>query len=198
MTQTIASARSASRFRTVSSSVSPLVTLDVCGLTLTTSAPSLLPATSNDVRVRVEASKNRLTTVRPSKTRAFFTSSREHARPLFGSVQDYKCFRARAVQSPASGVGSTSSGRSCRLIEKTLVFGRIALFQRVFEPARERPVAAELPAGAGLFRRQSRPRSSTCRSCGAAPRGAAVAMRGASRTGPPKSSLVPGPLQRGP
>jgi len=52
-------------FFTVSSSVSPLVTLDCDGLTLTTSAPRRLPASSNEVRVRVDDSKNRLMMVRP-------------------------------------------------------------------------------------------------------------------------------------
>ena len=68
---TIASARIASMFRAVSSSVSPLVTLDCAALTLITSAPRRLPASSNDVRVRVDDSKNRFTTVRPRSAARF-------------------------------------------------------------------------------------------------------------------------------
>ena len=55
----------ASRFFTVSRSVSPFTALDVEALMLITSAPSRLPASSNEVRVRVEASKKRFTTSCP-------------------------------------------------------------------------------------------------------------------------------------
>jgi hypothetical protein len=41
-----------------------------------TSADSRLAASSNDVRVRVESSKNRLTTVRPRSVGSFFTVAR--------------------------------------------------------------------------------------------------------------------------
>ncbi len=53
------------RVAAVSSSVSPLFTLDVETDMLITSAPSRLPASSKLVRVRVESSKNRLISVRP-------------------------------------------------------------------------------------------------------------------------------------
>jgi hypothetical protein len=46
-------------------SVSPFDTLDVDAVKLMTSADSRFSATSNDVRVRVDASKNKFTTVRP-------------------------------------------------------------------------------------------------------------------------------------
>ena len=49
----------------VSSSVSPFFTEQVATSMLMTSAPSRLPASSKEVRVRVEFSKNRLMTVRP-------------------------------------------------------------------------------------------------------------------------------------
>jgi hypothetical protein len=55
----------ASRFFTVSRSVSPLLTLDVETEMLTTSAERRLPASSKLVRVRVLASKKRLITVLP-------------------------------------------------------------------------------------------------------------------------------------
>jgi hypothetical protein len=53
------------RVEAVSSSVSPLFTLLVETDMLMTSAPSRLPASSKEVRVRVESSKNRLMSVRP-------------------------------------------------------------------------------------------------------------------------------------
>ena len=53
------------RVAAVSSSVSPLFTDEVETDMLMTSAPSRLPASSNEVRVRVESSKNRLIRVRP-------------------------------------------------------------------------------------------------------------------------------------
>jgi hypothetical protein len=63
----------ASRLRTVSRSVSPFDTLDPLELKLTTSADSRFSASSNEIRVRVEASKNRLTTVRFRSAGTFFT-----------------------------------------------------------------------------------------------------------------------------
>ena len=52
----------------VSSSVSPLETADVATAMFITSAPSLFPAISKELCVRVEASKNRFTWVRPCST----------------------------------------------------------------------------------------------------------------------------------
>ena len=52
----------------VSSSVSPLFTLLLETDMLITSAPSRLPASSKEVRVRVESSKKRLISVRPLST----------------------------------------------------------------------------------------------------------------------------------
>ena len=43
---------------------------------LMTSAPSRLPASSNEVRVRVEASKNRLMMVRPRSSDCFLSARR--------------------------------------------------------------------------------------------------------------------------
>ena len=51
----------------VSKSDSPLLTLELLLLMLTTSADKRLPASSNEVRVRVDASKNMLITVLPRK-----------------------------------------------------------------------------------------------------------------------------------
>ena len=59
----------ASRFRAVSSSVSPLTVDDAEPEMLTASADSRLAAISNDVRVRVDGSRNRLMTVLPAQRR---------------------------------------------------------------------------------------------------------------------------------
>src|SRR5215813_12217576 len=64
----------ASMLRAVSMSVSPLTTLEDDPETLMTSADSHLPAISNEVRVRVEGSRNRLTTVFPRSTGTFLIS----------------------------------------------------------------------------------------------------------------------------
>src|SRR5918993_1737955 len=68
---TIMSGAMASMLRTVSSSDSPLVTLEVAVAMLRVSALSRFSAISNEVRVRVLGSKNRLTTVRPRRVGTF-------------------------------------------------------------------------------------------------------------------------------
>ena len=68
---TIMSGDIASRLRTVSSSDSPLVTLEVAVAMLRVSALSRFSAISNEVLVRVLGSKNRLTTVRPRSAGTF-------------------------------------------------------------------------------------------------------------------------------
>src|SRR5581483_6980382 len=64
----------ASRFRAVSISVSPLTTLDDVPETLITSAESHFPAISNEVRVRVDGSRKRFTTVLPRRAGTFLIS----------------------------------------------------------------------------------------------------------------------------
>src|SRR5438105_5525978 len=64
---TRASAPIASRLRTVSCRDSPLVTLEASFWKLSTSAPSACAATSKELRVRVEASKKSVTTIRPGR-----------------------------------------------------------------------------------------------------------------------------------
>ena len=68
---TIMSGDIASRLRTVSRRLSPLVTLEVAVAMLSVSALSRFSAISNDVRVRVLGSKNRFTTVRPRSVGTF-------------------------------------------------------------------------------------------------------------------------------
>ena len=57
--------------RAVSTSVSPLTTLELAIATPRVSALSRFSAISNDVRVRVDGSKKRLTTVRPRSAGTF-------------------------------------------------------------------------------------------------------------------------------
>ncbi len=61
----------ASKFIAVSTSVSPLTTLEVAMATLRVSALRRFSAISNEVRVRVLGSKNRLMTVRPRSVGTF-------------------------------------------------------------------------------------------------------------------------------
>lgn len=74
---TTASAPMASRVSAVSLSDSPLDTLDPLAEKLITSADSRLAAASNEMRVRVESSKNRLTTVRPRSVGSFLMERSE-------------------------------------------------------------------------------------------------------------------------
>ncbi len=68
---TTPSAPIASRVSAVSFRLSPLDTLDPFAEKLITSADSRSAAASNEIRVRVESSKNRLTTVRPRSVGSF-------------------------------------------------------------------------------------------------------------------------------
>src|SRR5688572_4078926 len=68
---TTMSIRMASRFFAVSTRVSPLLTEDPTVATLTVSAESRFSANSKEMRVRVEASKNRLTMVLPRSAGTF-------------------------------------------------------------------------------------------------------------------------------
>src|SRR5229473_7101253 len=79
------SAYIAERLSTVSSRVSPLVEDDTTMFRLMTSADRRFAAISKVVRVRVEASKNRLNTDLPRRSGTFFTSrlrSEEHTSEL--------------------------------------------------------------------------------------------------------------------
>lgn len=58
----------------VSLRLSPFETLEPLALKLMTSAESRFAAASNEMRVRVESSKKRLTTVLPRRVGSFFTS----------------------------------------------------------------------------------------------------------------------------
>ena len=64
----------ARRVKAVSIKVSPFFTEELSTDMLMTSAPIRLPASSKDVRVRVEFSKNRLIRVRPRKPVDFLSA----------------------------------------------------------------------------------------------------------------------------
>src|SRR2546426_5732158 len=68
---TTMSIRIASRFRAVSTRVSPFCTELPLAATLTVSAERRFSANSNEIRVRVDASKNRLTMVLPRSAGTF-------------------------------------------------------------------------------------------------------------------------------
>ncbi len=68
--------------------LSPLETLEPLALKLMTSADSRLAAASNEMRVRVESSKKRLTTVRPRSVGSFLTGRSASAGELVGGVED--------------------------------------------------------------------------------------------------------------
>ena len=71
---TTASAPIAASVCAVSLRLSPFETLDPLALKLMTSALRRFAAASNEMRVRVESSKKRLTTVLPRRVGSFFTS----------------------------------------------------------------------------------------------------------------------------
>src|SRR6266851_1250648 len=107
------SAYIAERLSTVSSSVSPLVEDDTPIFRLMTSADRRLAAISNVVRVRVEASKNRLNTDLPRRSGTFFTS-----RPLTpmndAAVSRICTSTSRGSPSIVSRCWSVPSPLSCR------------------------------------------------------------------------------------
>src|SRR5947207_1272271 len=97
------SIRIASRFRAVSTSVSPLETLDPEAETLTVSADNLFSANSNDIRVRVEFSKNKFTMVEPRSAGTFLI-----ARSLI-SLNGSAVSRMSRIWSPVSDSNPSKS-----------------------------------------------------------------------------------------
>ena len=86
---TIMSGAIASRLRDrVERAISPLVTLEVATAMLSVSALSRFSAISNDVRVRVLGSKNRLTTVLPRSVGTFLIGRARDLLHRFGGVED--------------------------------------------------------------------------------------------------------------
>src|SRR5947209_12198282 len=135
----------ASRFRAVSSSVSPLVTLEVDALMLMASAERRFAAITNDVRVRVEGSKKRLITVRPRNAGTFLISRREMSRK--DSAVSKIC-----VISPAES--SRMLSRCLRLKIIGLWFLVLGLWTLVFERVNE---------GSNVSLHEQRPKSKDLR-----------------------------------
>src|SRR6476661_1218267 len=100
---TTMSIRIASRLRAVSTRVSPLETEDPADATFTVSALSRFSANSNEIRVRVEASKNRLTMVLPRSAGTFLIG--RSLTSLNGSAVS----RMRRIWSALSGSRPTRS-----------------------------------------------------------------------------------------
>src|SRR5687767_9796329 len=104
----------ASRFIAVSTSVSPLTTLDEAIATLSVSALRRFSAISNEVRVRVLGSKNRLITVRPRSVGTFLmvrwptsfmasaASSTRTISSALRSAMPSRCFCRKAVSGGAA------------------------------------------------------------------------------------------------
>src|SRR5260221_4659097 len=104
----------ADRLFTVSSSVSPLLVEDAAMFRLMTSAESRLAAISKVVRVRVEASKNRLNTLLPRNSGTFFTS--RSVTPAKDSAVSRICVRiSRGSPSTDSRCCSSPFALSCGL-----------------------------------------------------------------------------------
>src|SRR3954470_14446288 len=137
---TIASLPIASSVSAVSLRLSPLLTLDPFAEKLITSADSRLAASSKEIRVRVESSKKRLTTVRPRSVGSFFTSRPASAESICAAVSRTSVASARS-RSPVSS--------SCRLTVSPVRFrGRSA-------PRSQSSLRCSLPvASPGLLREQ--------------------------------------------
>ena len=95
----------------VSISVSPFCTDEVDTFMFMTSAPSRLPASSKELCVRVEASKNRLISVRPRRTSRFLMIWR-----LFSAALSARSSRALISPADKSLAGQeVASGRRSAL-----------------------------------------------------------------------------------
>src|SRR4029077_9315970 len=100
---TTMSMRIASRFLAVSTSVSPFETEEPCAATFTVSALSRFSANSNEMRVRVDASKKRLTTVSPRSVGTFL---------ILRSLISLNGSAVSRMSRICSGVSGSSASRS--------------------------------------------------------------------------------------
>ena len=99
---TIASLPIASRVSAVSFRLSPLETLLPLAEKLMTSADSRLAASSKEMRVRVESSKKRFTTVRPRSVGSFLTSRPASAASIWAAVSSTRVASARSRSAASS------------------------------------------------------------------------------------------------
>src|SRR5438874_5942054 len=129
----------ASRLRTVSSSDSPLATLEASFWKLSTSAPSAFAATSNELRVRVLFSKNSVTTFLPRK------SARRSAAASPARARARSRLNLAASESNASICARVSASSSSRCRGNSS-----AISDPMQEPPREvrrKPGFQDLPGG---------------------------------------------------
>ena len=101
---TMQSGAIASRLSAVSISVSPFVRLDVETLMFTASADSRFAASSNDVRVRVEFSKNRLMISFAAKRRDLFDLARVDLAEILGRIKNADDLRRRSDRGCREGL----------------------------------------------------------------------------------------------
>ena len=108
--RTITSGAIACRFLAVSSSVSPLVVDEVEPEMLTASADSRLAAISNEVRVRVDASRNRLMTVLPRSVGTFLIGPRRRSRRRCSrEIEDLRRSRPPPAARCRAGAGAANA-----------------------------------------------------------------------------------------
>jgi len=100
----------ASMFLAVSRRVSPFFTLDVDAEKFSVSAESRFSASSNDMRVRVLASKKRLTMVTPRRVGTFLT----------GRSRTSRNFAAVSRMARISSRSTPSRPRRCFRVQRTL------------------------------------------------------------------------------
>ncbi len=125
---TIMSGDIASRLSAVSTSVSPFTTLEVAIATFSVSALSRFSATSNDVRVRVLGSKNRLTTVRPRSVGTFLigrcaisciASAVSRMRTISSGDRSAMPSRCRCFRRVVGGVGPGATSATASLSRRS-------------------------------------------------------------------------------
>ena len=121
---TMASARIALSVTAVSISVSPFFTLDCAACMLTTSAPSRLPAISNDSRVRVEFSKNALMTRQPRQPVVMLAGLAVEIDPLLGLVEQILDF-PRLKPGDAQQMPVRKGGAAGRIVARRAARGQV-------------------------------------------------------------------------
>src|SRR6266850_1946224 len=139
------SAYIAERLSTVSSRVSPLVEDDTAMFRLMTTADKRFAAISNVVRVRVEASKNRLNTDLPRRSGTFFTS--RSVTPMKDAAVSRICTRtSRGKPSIVSRCWSAPSPLSCgfRIGESQEEFAALVARQAQELACRHRKLGADV------------------------------------------------------
>ena len=157
---TTASAPIACRVRAVSLRLSPLDTLEPLAEKLMTSALSRLAAASNEMRVRVESSKNRLTTVRPRSVGSFLIG--RSATPSSSSAVSR--MRQRVVAGQVGGDEQVCL-KSCRSSRWMTTASRRLLRERDLDTFSTSEVGRFLPTKSARIGSSRWPRSTSTASC---------------------------------